>query len=199
VPFVIAISGTPGTGKTGVGQELANRLKATLIELSQLAEEQQLLIGEDTDRETLIVDVEKLQVYLTNFISESAKRYVVVGHFADVIPEDLLDFLVVLRCNPIVLIQRLRSRQWTEKKILENVQAEILGECTAQALSHHKLDKVFEIDTTEASLKEVVDAIEAIHAGHQQQFTVGQISWLRRLDSETLHEIMEENSLPSKS
>jgi adenylate kinase len=199
VPSVIAISGTPGTGKTGVGQLLTTRLDATLIELSHLAKEQQLLIGEDADRETLIADTEKLQHYLGNLIRESPESYVIVGHFADEVPEELLEFLVVLRCNPITLTQRLRSRQWLQSKILENVQAEILGECTMQALLRHKREKVFEIDTTEATLEEVAEAIEVIQTGTSHEYTVGRISWLSTLDPHIIHEIMEENTLPSKS
>ena len=144
MPSVIAISGTPGTGKTGVGQLLVKRLNATLIELSHLAKEQQLLLGEDVKRETLIADTIKLQKYLVNLTHEFPKTYVIVGHFADEVPEKILEFLVVLRCNPITLTQRLRNRQWSQSKILENVQAEILGECTMQALLRHNRDKVFE-------------------------------------------------------
>ncbi len=199
MPEVIAISGTPGTGKTGVGQLLVKRLNATLIELSELAKEQQLLLGEDTQRETLIADTEKLQHYLINLIRESPKPYVIVGHFSDEVPEEILEFLVVLRCNPITLTQRLRNRQWPQSKILENVQAEILGECTMQALLRHKREKVFEIDTTEATLEQVVDAIEEIQSRTSQEYAVGRISWLSTLDPRTIHEIMEENTLPSKS
>ncbi len=199
MPSVIAISGTPGTGKTGVGQLLVKRLNATLIELSHLAKEQQLLLGEDVKRETLIADTEKLQHYLVNLIRESPKTHVIVGHFADEVPKGILEFLVVLRCNPITLTQRLRDRQWSQNKILENVQAEILGECTMQALLRHKREKVFEIDTTEATLEEVVDAIEVIQTSSSHEYTVGRISWLSTLDPRTIHEIMEENTLPSKS
>ncbi|MFW9983227.1 MAG: adenylate kinase family protein [Candidatus Odinarchaeota archaeon] len=199
MPSVIAISGTPGTGKTGVGQLLVKRLNATLIELSNLVKEQQLLLGEDVKRETLIADTEKLQHYLVNLIRESPKTYVIVGHFADEVPKELLEFLVVLRCNPITLTQRLRNRQWSQSKILENVQAEILGECTMQALLRHKREKVFEIDTTESTLEEVVDAIEVIQISSSHEYTVGRISWLSTLDPRTIHEIMEENTLPSKS
>ena len=199
MPSVIAISGTPGTGKTGVGQLLVKRINATLIELSHLAKEHQLLLGEDVKRETLIADTEKLQHYLANLIRESPKTHVIVGHFADEVPEEILEFLVVLRCNPITLTQRLRNRQWSQSKILENVQAEILGECTMQALLRHKREKVFEIDTTEATLEEAADAIEAIQTGTGHEYTVGRISWLSTLNPRIIHEIMEENTLPSKS
>jgi adenylate kinase len=199
VPSVIAISGTPGTGKTGVGQLLVTRLNATLIELSHLAKEQQLLIGEDADRKTFIADTEKLQHYLVNLIRQSPETYVIVGHFADEVPEELLEFLVVLRCNPITLTQRLRGRQWSQSKILENVQAEILGECTMQALLRHRRDKIFEIDTTEATLEEVAEAIEVIQTGTSHEYTVGRISWLSTVNPRIIHEIMEENTLPSKS
>ena len=68
-----------------------------------------------------------------------------------------------------------------------------------QALLRHNRDKVFEIDTTEATQEEVADAIEVIKTGTSHEYTVGRISWLSTLDPRTIHEIKEENTLPSKS
>ncbi len=196
---VIAISGTPGTGKTAIGSLLAKHLNAEVIELGQVVKDQQFHYGEDPNRETLIANIESLQKYLLNRFQDSEKRLVVVGHFADLVPEEFLTVLVVLRCHPVTLTQRLESRQWSLEKILENIQAEILGACTSQGLTQHSHDKIFEIDTTESSFEEVVAAIEEILAGKGSQSAVGKISWLRTLDPQLIHQIMEENRLPSLS
>jgi adenylate kinase len=195
---ILAISGTPGTGKTAIGQLLAKHLKAQILELSDLAKQEQLLLGKDQKRDTFIADLEQLRQYLVDLVRKSDERYIVVGHFADEVPVDFLELIVILRCNPVVLTQRLFQRGWAREKILENIQAEILGECTAQALTRHNLSKVFEIDTTNLLLEETVEAIEAIIAGKGKQFAVGQISWLHTLDPKLLHQIMEEQTLPFK-
>ncbi len=195
---VIAISGTPGTGKTVVGHLLAMRLGAELLEIGQIVQEQNFHIGKDSDRETFIADIKKLQDYLLQECHEAQKQKIVIGHFADIVPEALLELLIVLRCNPVTLTHRLRERSWSTKKILENIQAEILGECTAQGLSHHGPDKIFEIDTSEITSEETVTAIEAVLAGKGDQYAVGKISWLRTLNPQLIHQIMEEGTLPSE-
>jgi adenylate kinase len=199
VDQVIAISGTPGTGKTAVGSVLAQQLSAEFVELGQVVKEQQFHCGEDVTRDTLIADLGKLQDYLVNRFLKTTKQFVVVGHFADLVPTKYLKALVVLRCHPIILARRLGARQWSTDKILENIQAEILGTCASDALAKHSRNRIFEIDTTDSSVEKVVAAIEAIVAGRGNEYTIGKISWLKILEPELVHQIMEENQLPSSS
>ena len=194
---VIALSGTPGTGKSVVGQLLAVELGIQCLELNQIILEQRLYLGEDADRETLIADIEKVREYLLNTIEEGKNRYVVVGHFADEVPKDLLEVLIVLRCNPVILSQRLQKKGWSVGKIVENLQAELLGECTAQAIARHDLGQIFELDTSEKNPQETVETINTILAGKGSNFAVGHISWLRSLDEQLVYQIMEKNMLPS--
>ncbi|MFX1576613.1 MAG: adenylate kinase family protein [Promethearchaeota archaeon] len=196
---VIAISGTPGTGKTALGNLLSHQLDAKFIELSQVVTNHQFHFGEDTERETLIADIDRLQEYLTNQFQDSDQLFVVTGHFADLVPKEFLRVLVVLRCHPLTLIRRLAERNWSSKKILENIQAEILGECTSQGLAKISRHRIFEIDTTNATTDEVVTAIESILSGKGDQYSVGKTSWLRTLDPQLIHKIMEKKQLPSLS
>ena len=196
---VIAISGTPGTGKSAVASLLADQLNTETIELSQVVKDQRFHYGEDPDRGTLIANLEKLQEHLVGRFRDTKKLFVVIGHFADLVPEYHMKVLVVLRCHPVTLTERLRNRQWPLKKTLENIQAEILGECTYQGLAHHNRSKIFEIDTTNSTIEQVVLIIKKILAGKGNEYTVGKISWLSVLDPHLIHEIMEENKLPSSS
>jgi adenylate kinase len=196
---VIAISGTPGTGKTALGNLLSHQLHAKFIELSQVVTNHQFHFGEDAERETLIADIDRLQEYLVSQFQDSDQLFVVTGHFADLVPKEFLRVLVVLRCHPLTLIRRLADRNWSSEKILENIQAEILGECTSQGLSKISRHKIFEIDTTNATTDEVVTAIKSILSGKGDQYSVGKTSWLRTLDPQLMHKIMEEKQLPSPS
>ncbi|MFX1566535.1 MAG: adenylate kinase family protein, partial [Promethearchaeota archaeon] len=124
---MIAISGTPGTGKSKVGTLLAQKLDVEILELGQIVKEFELHQGVDPLRETLIADIDRVEDYLNHLFQTQQKESIIIGHFADVVPGKLLKVLIVLRCHPLILIERLVKRGWTSEKILENIQAEILG------------------------------------------------------------------------
>jgi adenylate kinase len=196
VPLALALSGTPGTGKTEVGQLLAGQLDAEMLDLSQVVKDRGLVLGRDAPRDTLIADPVRVEHYLKTLLKDAKRRFIVVGHYADVTPDSLLECIVVLRCHPSVLANRLRERGWSHAKILENVQAEILGVCTAQALERHPIQKTFEVDTSERTVPQAADNVKAILAGQGTQFAAGRISWLQILEPALLHQVMEEGHLP---
>ncbi len=192
----LAISGTPGVGKTSTGILLAKRLDVDVLELSRLVEREKLYSRRDEVRATLVADMEALERYLAELFSQTKRTHLVLGHFADIIPDKFLKCLVVLRCHPKILTERLKERQWTHAKILENVQAEILGECTSQALLRHPSEKIFEINVSQHTEEEVADFIEKVFSGQSTEFVPGRISWLQTLNGQVLHRIMEEGRLP---
>lgn len=192
----LAISGTPGTGKTAAGMLLVNRLDLEVLELSQLVEREKLYSSRDEARDTLVADMEALEKHLAALLSQARRTQLILGHFADIVPDELLECLVVLRCHPNVLASRLKERQWTHTKILENIQAEILGECTSQAMHRHPVEKIFEVDVSQLTREEVANRIEKIFSGQSTEFTPSRISWLQVLDTQALHRIMEKKQLP---
>lgn len=192
----IAISGTPGVGKTVTGILLAEKLGFEILELSQLVERENLYSYHDEERATLVADMEALKKLLSKVLSNAERTYLVIGHFAEIVPIEFLKFLVILRCHPQILSDRLKKREWAHAKILENVQAEILGECTSQALCTHPIEKIFEIDVSKHTKEEVVDCIERILSGYGKEFQPGKISWLQTLNAQILHRIMEQGQLP---
>jgi adenylate kinase len=196
---VIALSGTPGTGKSAVGSLLAKQLDLEFIEIGQIIKDFELHQGMDPQRDTLIADINRLQEYLKQLLQSQHNELIISGHFADIIPDNFLKALIILRCHPLTLIDRLLNRGWTSEKILENIQAEILGECTSQALANHSYQKIFEINTTTLSTQKVAKLITDILNKRGNQHVVGKISWLTTLDPQLIHQIMEENQLPNKS
>jgi adenylate kinase len=175
---------------------LANQLNAELVDLSQVVKEQGLVLGRDVPRDTLIADSAGVEQYLRALLQGARRRYIVVGHYADETPDSLVECIIILRCHPSLLTKRLRERKWSHAKILENVQAEILGVCTAQAVERHPIQKIFEVDTSHRTVAQVADCVEAILAGQGAPFAPGKISWLQILDSELLHRVMEQDQLP---
>lgn len=196
MPLAIAISGTPGTGKTEVAQKLAADLDYDFIELNRLIHKEGLIVGTDSTRATMIADIPALRKHIRNLITSSNTNFVIAGHFVDEISDDLLKAIIILRCHPIQLSKRLLKRGWSSEKIVENLQAEILGDCTAQAIKRHPLKKLFEVDTSHQSSDETVSAICRILTNDNEEFQVGNVSWLSVLDEKLLHQIMEERKLP---
>lgn len=155
----IVISGTPGVGKTLVATLLASRLSLNYVNLSDLVVKESLYLSVDEVRDSFIVDEDRLVKRLTELLSESESDIVVDSHYGEIIPDELVRAIFVLRLNPAVLHERLRLRGWSNEKVRENVEAEILGVCTYNAMSEHSISKVCEIDVTNKEAEEVVEEI----------------------------------------
>ena len=70
---VILITGTPCTGKTSTAKALTIKLKAEYINLTDFAKTHSLTTGEDKERNTLIINEEKMQQELNKTINTSEK------------------------------------------------------------------------------------------------------------------------------
>ncbi|MEM0474768.1 MAG: adenylate kinase family protein [Zestosphaera sp.] len=155
----IVISGTPGVGKTLVATLLASKLGLSYLNLSDLVVRESLYVGVDEARGSFVVDEERLVKRLTELLSESKSDVIIDSHYGEIIPDELVKIIFVLRLNPVILYERLVSRGWSEEKVKENVEAEILGVCTYNAVNEHTESKVCEIDVTSKGVGEVVEEI----------------------------------------
>jgi len=161
----IAVTGTPGTGKTKVSKELSSLLGYEYIDLNKLAEERGLVEGIDKVRKSKIIDTKKLREM------DFPDNCIIDGHLSHFIPVDLV---VVLRTRPDVLRERLRKKGWLPKKIEENVEAEIIGVCSYEAEEENQ--KVVEIDTTNKSPEVVAKIIKKMI--EKNNFTYKEIDWM---------------------
>jgi len=100
---------------------------------------------------------------------------VVEGHLS----HHLADTAVVLRCNPLVLKERLFSRGWSEEKVMENVEAELIDEILVESLETCK--EVYEINVTDMSVDEVVEVIQSILSGTCKNYRPGNVDWISEL------------------
>ena len=166
----IAVTGTPGVGKTSACSRVR---KPPVYHVNGLVELFGLANGYDRKRRTKEVDVRKLAKAIDKGIKGDM---ILEGHFSHMLGADLA---IVLRCSPKVLERRLRKKGWSDAKIKENVEAEAVDVVLVEALEN--VPEVCEIDTTEMTDKEVARAIEKIVAGERQKYRVGNVDWSREV------------------
>ena len=149
--FVIALTGTPGTGKTSVAKILA-RAGWVHLELNKLVKKEKLYSGWDEKRKTWIVDEKKIKNFVANFVAKNRNKNIVVdSHISHILPAKFFKAVFILKCKPKILEKRLKEKNWNKGKIRENVEAEIIGLIEFEAREKHK--KVFFINTTKISTK----------------------------------------------
>ena len=161
----IAVTGTPGVGKTSACSLVKSM---PVLHVNDLVEKFDAVSGYDRKRKTKEVNVSKL----IREISKLGGDMVLEGHFSHMLKPDVV---VVLRCSPSVLEQRLRKKGWDEKKIRENVEAEAVDVVLIEALENAR--EVCEIDTTHLKPSQVAKAIEDIISGERQKYRVGNVDW----------------------
>jgi len=148
--------------------------------------EQKLFLDIDKERDTLIADTEKLSSHIENLLTKLEGTAIVDGHYApEVVPSDFADKVFVLRRNPKELRNVLEMRGYSEKKIWENLGAEILDVCLQDALSAYSPEAVCEIDVTGKTIEAVADEIVKILAG-KTECRKGIVDWMRKLQHEGL-------------
>jgi len=180
----ILVTGTPGVGKTTVSHKLASKLDALYIGITELVKKQKLITSVDEERKTLIADTEKVSKQLQEILAKAEGSIIIEGHYAvDVVPKKDVNTVFVLRRDPRELKGALEKRGYEEKKLWENLAAEILDVCLWDALSACGSDKVCEIDvsgkTVEAVVEEMILVLEK-----RNECRFGIVDWLGKLENE---------------
>jgi len=182
---VVLITGTPCVGKTTVARQLATKLDALYVNLTELAKQHNLTSGEDKTRNTTIIDENKMRYKLTKMIDAAEKRSIVIdGHYAAAVtPKDKVTRVFVLRRNPIELHEFMVKCGFKDRKLWENLASEILDSCLVEALHEQERKKVCELDITEKTTEAVVGDLLAI-LDNRKKCRAGGIDWLGMLERE---------------
>jgi adenylate kinase len=183
---VILITGTPSVGKTTVSKALTAKLGAEYINLTDYAKQNNLLIKEDIERGTLVINEEAMQESLESTIEKSQNSTIVIdGHYAAaVIPQRYVNQVFVLRRNPVELKLFMEKRGYAGSKLWENLQAEIIDVCLGEAVQYHE-GKVCELDATGKTTGQVVTEIVEV-LEKRRSCLVGQIDWMGTLEKDGL-------------
>lgn len=165
----IALTGTPGCGKSEVTKEL-KKMGYKVVKVEELARKFDCVIEEENNE--VVVDVKAL----AKKFAKTDFDGIIEGHLSHLLNPDIT---IVLRCNPLVLKERLEKKGWNADKILENVEAELVDVILVEALENKN---VYEIDTTNRSVGEVANIVENLIKGEEtDKFKPGKIDWIAEI------------------
>jgi len=169
----LALTGTPGTGKTTVADEL-RKMGHLVIDLNRIVKDHGFILGHDKKRDTDIADIHRVSVFLEREFG-SVKDLILEGHWAHMLQ---VDGAVVLRCHPKELGRRLRARGYRASKVKENVEAEVVDVILVEAVEGLGERKVAEMDVTKKGAKAVARAVASVlKNGEFKNHKVGCVDW----------------------
>jgi adenylate kinase len=182
---VILITGTPCTGKTTIAKQLATKLKAVYVNLTELAIAENLTLGKDKKRDTIIIDEKRIKHEITQIIKTSTNNHIIIdGHYAaHVVPDKLATHVFVLRRNPTELRKLMRQKNYTDTKLWENLAAEILDISLIDALNAYSSEQTCELDITGKTTEQNVTTILNVISGKEKCYA-GIVDWIGKLETE---------------
>ena len=174
----IAITGTPGVGKTTL-IELFKQDNYVAQSVVDLAKQHDCLAEFDEQLESWDIDIEKLSS-LVNFTNTTDT--VIDGHLSHFFN---VHAIVVLRCKPSILYDRLSQRNYAEAKINANVEWEMLSGVWSEINELEPCPPTLEIDVTELTAEAAYESIKDwIISDFKDNFdnkSRAKIDWLEQL------------------
>ena len=173
---VLAISGTPGVGKTQLSAWLSQQGWATLS-LQEMATEHGCLGQVDAVDGAAPIDIHRLAEV---WEAPDEGRWLVDGHLAHLLD---VDGIVLLRCHPADLQERLQQRGYDEAKVKANKEWELTAGHWAELLEFGIDIPLLELDAgvmdTEA-LAAIVQAWveEGLPSEPLEEVAVSALDWL---------------------
>ena len=139
----ILVTGTPGTGKTSTAGLAATALGLRHVDCSKLVLEKQFWTERDEEFDTHVLDDDALLDELEEILAPGG--CVVDFHSCDLFPERWFDLVLVLRTDNTVLYDRLSKRNYSQRKITENIECEIMQVLLEEARECYDLNIVHEV------------------------------------------------------
>ncbi len=131
---IICVTGTPGSGKSTLTRRLALALHCEYIDLNEALKKAGLAESFDAERKCWVINIDKMEEVVDRLLSkyEDAEYIIIDSHLSHDLPSTLVDLVIITICETEILAMRLRERKYDEKKVQENVQAEIFQVCAEE-------------------------------------------------------------------
>lgn len=143
----IIVTGTPGVGKSSHCEFIAQATGLKHLSINQVVKDKGCHDGYDDELKTWIVDDDKLLDEIENDVMQGG--YIIDWHVCDVFPKSWIDLVVVLRADSTILYDRLKARNYPEKKLQENLDAEIMQVILEEALEAYDEEIVVELQSND--------------------------------------------------
>ena len=144
-PKVIAITGTPGTGKSAIAKKLSLLLDYAYIDGSALAKK--AYVGYDRLRRTHIAEPSLFTNEVLKVRDACRKKGMIVdSHLSHTLPRTAVKACVVLTSDLPPLEVRLKNKGFKKAKIRENLDAEIFDTILIEA--KEQKHKIIKFDST---------------------------------------------------
>lgn len=133
--MILGITGTPACGKSTFAKRLSKLLSIEYIDITDFVKKHNISEKFDEEMKSLVVDTELLNEALVEHLDKS-KDYIIDGHFSHDL--DIIKGCIVCNCELKELNGRLKSREYSEQKVRENLDAEIFDICYTECLENEK-------------------------------------------------------------
>jgi adenylate kinase len=163
---------------------LTRELRGEYLSLGKYITKHRLFSGLDKKRSTKVVDITRTSGRMQQFTHPNVRPLIVDTHHPEgIVPKNVTTVVFVLRCDPAILIRRLRRKKWSHEKIRENVMAEALDSCYITARSYYTNRKLVQLDTSHSNVKHSVETAKNILSGNKAP--VFSVNWLGKLEDDT--------------
>ena len=144
---IICVTGTPGCGKTRLAKRIALKKKLLYVPLNDILRNEGIYERYDQKFHSYVVDEKKVRKILIGLVRAArmlGNGLVIDSHLSHEVPGRYADECIVVKCELKTLKNRLKKRGYSERKIRENLDAEILDVCLVEAREHgHKVKIVY--------------------------------------------------------
>ncbi len=133
---LIAITGTPCSGKSWLAKKLCEKLGFKRIKMHDFEAE----CGEyNSEFDCYDLDMELVEKKVAEIVNFGGvdEVFVLDSHVSHLLSSDLVDLCVVVYCRDLKLLKkRLLARGYSEAKVVENLECEIMEVCLDGALEN---------------------------------------------------------------
>lgn len=142
-----------------------------LFSINEVAKERECFAGYDEERKSNIVDEDKLLDAIEDDLEKGG--LIIDWHVCDIFPERLVDLVVVLRSDNTLLYDRLNKRGYSQTKVEENIDAEIMQVILDEARDAYVPEVVVELDSNtvedmEANIDRIVQWKQQFEKDHAE-------------------------------
>ena len=162
----IIVTGTPGVGKSSLCDLLAQNTGLRHLQINQIVKERGCHEGWDANLESWIVDEDKVSpigtscddsksddacLQLLDSIEDELRLggCIIDWHACDLFPKSWIDLVIVLRTDTTRLYDRLTARHYSERKLQENMDSEIMEVLLDEARASYDEEIIIELQSND--------------------------------------------------